>query len=418
LVVVPGAFGSVLRHASTGRELWPGSFARLLVGRYRDLALEIDGDPPGPAGWVEVAGVFENGPGESYYGALLRTLERAGGYRRCTPGQPVDPAQRNYYVLLYDWRLDISVLAKELHGLISAIRSDYGDPTRKVDILAHSSGGLVARYYARCGTAALGAGSEPTLRPTFEGAASIRRLLLVGTPNLGSLQPVLAYARGEEIGLGHIPQEVVATFPGAPQLMPHPAVPWLADVRGRVVRRDPFDVETWRELRWCVFDPAVRERTIARHGGGARGRRYLDLLERTFAEHLARGRRFVTLLAEPAGDRDVRPFVFGGDCAPTLARMVVEKDFEGRMLAREGPKAIEGTQPGIDYDALFFEPGDGVVTRASLQGRLQQGEALPGVPLAPLRAQHSVFLCEGHRTLTKNPSFQDNLLATLFNDYP
>jgi hypothetical protein len=58
------------------------------------------------------------------------------------------------------------------------------------------------------------------------------------------------------------------------------------------------------------------------------------------------------------------------------------------------------------------------VTRASLQGRLQQGEALPGVPLAPLRAQHSVFLCEGHRTLTKNPSFQDNLLATLFNDYP
>ena len=103
------------------------------------------------------------------------------------------------------------------------------------------------------------------------GAAAIRRLLMVGTPNLGSMQPVLSHVRGEEMGLRKIPAEVVATISGAPQLMPHPALPWLLDTRGRLIAKDVFDMGTWRELRWSIFDPDVRARTIARKGGETGG---------------------------------------------------------------------------------------------------------------------------------------------------
>jgi hypothetical protein len=344
--------------------------------------------------------------GQDFYGALLRTLERDGGFRRCTPGKP--PARgRNFYVFVYDWRLDNSQSAVQLDALISRIRADYADPALKVDIVAYSNGGLVARYFARFGAVSLRDGAIP--EATCAGAAAIRRLLLVGTPNLGTLQPALAFVRGEEMGLQSVPPEVVATCPGAPQLLPHPRVPWLLDVHGRTVRSDVFDAATWRELGWCVFDPEVRARTVAEHGGGAAGRRYLDALERYFARSLARARQFALALAQPAPPNDPRVFVFGGDCALTLARLV--ERIGDRFFARETPDAIEAPVAGVDYGALMFEPGDLVVTRDSLL-------ALASDTRPALAVEHAVFLCEQHRNLTSNPTFQDNLLHTLLAETP
>ena len=36
--------------------------------------------------------------------------------------------------------------------LIEQLRRDYDDPTLKVNVIAHSMGGLVTRYYLRYGT--------------------------------------------------------------------------------------------------------------------------------------------------------------------------------------------------------------------------------------------------------------------------
>jgi hypothetical protein len=410
LVVIPGAFGSLLRDARSGRELWPGPGARLLFASYRELAVAFDEETLEPAiGLVEAPAVLPERLGQDFYGALLRTLERYGGYARRSPGES-PAAQRGYYVLAYDWRLDNTRAARALHELIEQIRRDHRDPGLPVDVLAHSNGGLLARWYARFGPTTLSDGADPVASATH--AASIRRLLLVGTPNLGTLQPVVACIRGEEMGLQPMPQEVVATCSGAPQLMPHPSVPWLASTRGKLFARDVFDIETWRELRWCVFDPAVRERAIGRHGGGAAGRRYLAALERYFALQLARGRRFASLLAAPPPPGDVRPFVFGGDCAPTLARLVVEKTRE-RIVAHEQPETIAAPEKGVDYLGLMFEPGDLVVTRASLLART---DAIAGPE--PLAIEHAVFLCEEHRRLTANATFQNNLLHTLLADTP
>ena len=416
LLVIPGAFGSRLLDTRSGEEVWPRSSAKLLLSSFKGLEVEIDEATLDPvAGRVEPYRVFRKGLGRDFYGQILDSLEGPGGYRRRQPGDPVEPGQRNYYLYLYDWRLDNVAAVEKLHELIERIRADYADPHLQVDMLAHSNGGLLARYYARYGTADHLDSADA--RPSYAGASRIRRLLLVGTPNLGSMQPVLSHIRGEEMGLRKVPAEVVATISGAPQLMPHPAIPWLMDRRGDVIARDVFDLDTWRDMQWSIFDPDVRERTIRRKGGGAAGRRYLQILERYLAKHLTRGRNFMLLMARDSGPQDIKPFVFGGDCDATVARVVVE-ELRGKMVARERAVAMSDPVVGINYDNLINDPGDAVVTRSSLLGHYRDG-LLPGFDdIAPLRVSHSMFLCERHQFLTGNPIFQNNLLHTLFRREP
>lgn len=416
LVVIPGAFGSRLRDRRTGREVWPGSSALLITSSYRGLELDIDPATLEPrADDIEAYEVFREGLGRDFYGQVLQTLQRAGGYARCGACELPRPDRRNFYVYTYDFRLDNLCAVRGLHELIERIRADYGDPRQQVDVLAHSNGGLLARYYARYGTADLP--ESGAFAPTGAGASAIRRLLLVGTPNLGTIQPVLSYLRGEEVGLRRIPQEVIATCTGAPQMMPHPAVPWLVDARGRVLDRDLYDIGTWRDLGWSVFDPRVAERAARSHGGGAAGARHVAILREYLAKHLQRGRRFMESLAVPAPGAEPPLHVFGGDCELTLARILVEK-LGDRFVGRDRIASIAAPVPGVDYEALMFEPGDTVVTRASLLGRRTLNVAAPRAEIESLGIAHSVFLCERHQQLTGNPSFQDNLLHALLSVDP
>jgi pimeloyl-ACP methyl ester carboxylesterase len=413
LILIPGAFGSSLRERSSGREIWPASEAKLLFSDYRELELPIDYATLEPdARNAEAYAVLREGLGHDFYGGVIDTLQRVGGYERRSPGVPPrNGANCGLYLYVYDFRLDGVRAARGLAELIARIRADVGDPRLKVDIVAHSGGGMVARYFVRHGTRGLPA--TGVLEPTYEGAAAIRRLLLVGTPNLGTMQPVLSLLRGEEIGLRKIPPEVVATCTGITEMMPHPAVPWLIDLQGAHVDADLYDVATWRDFGWSVFDPGIVERTIASHGGGAEGRRYLAVLREYLARNLQRGRTFANSFASRPDPRDVPTWVFGGDCAPTLARLVVER-VGGRHFARE--RVADIAAPAVhDYEGLMHEPGDSVVTRASLLGRRTLDVAAPRAPEESLRIAHTVFLCEKHQQLTGNASFQDNLLNALFS---
>jgi pimeloyl-ACP methyl ester carboxylesterase len=356
--------------------------------------------------------IFGDSAGRDYYGRLLRTLEEVGGYRRRTPGEAIDARERNYYVYPYDWRGDNVDAIRGLHELVERIRFDYQDPELTVDVVAHSNGGLLARYYARYGTAPPGADCAPPL-PTCAGSRAIRRLVLIGTPNLGTIQAALSHVRGEEVGLARIEQEVVATCAGVAQMLPHEDLTWLLDVRGEAIERSVFAIETWRELGLSVFDPVVRARVVARRGRSAGGA-HMVLLERYFARSLERGRAFSRALSAPAPADDVAPFVFGADCEPTLARLVVERE-RGRTLAHETPKGIGSAMPHVDYAALMFQPGDRVVTRQSLLGRCRSVDGVTCKGPPDLRIEHSVFLCGEHQSLTGNASFQNNLLYTLLS---
>jgi len=76
---------------------------------------------------------------------------------------------KDFFLFPYDWRKDISSTLTPLTDLINSVKAQTG--SAKVDIVAHSMGGLVARNYI----------SDSTR------AQNVRKLFTLGTPHLGSV---------------------------------------------------------------------------------------------------------------------------------------------------------------------------------------------------------------------------------------
>ncbi|MBI2334369.1 alpha/beta hydrolase, partial [Candidatus Daviesbacteria bacterium] len=85
----------------------------------------------------------------------------------------------DFYVFPYDWRKDLSGSAGLLDQKIQSIKSQTG--SQKVDIVAHSMGGLVARNYI----------ADPAH------AQNVRKLFTLGTPHLGSVDAIKKLRYGD-----------------------------------------------------------------------------------------------------------------------------------------------------------------------------------------------------------------------------
>ena len=411
VILIHGVFGARLRDRDTGKEVWPGGITSLLFTSYDDIALPIDADTLQPAASdLEAYAITDRAAGRDFYGAIIRTLETAGGYSKGIPGEPVSDGRRRYYILVYDWRQDNVQTARRLDELISRIRSDYADPDLKVDIVAHSMGGLATRYYLRYGITDVLDGNDFPMSEL--GNARVRKVILLGTPNLGSVSGLNEFLQGFRIGLRRIPTETFVTMPSAYQLFPHPIRSALVNANGEVLDRDLFDVDIWRAFQWSIFDPQVRERIINRFPDPEEGEAYLALLERYFEKHLERARRFVWSLTVPVEYSKVRHVVFGGDCELTPARILVE-EVNGESVLRLRPSEVTMRVPGVDYEKLMLEPGDGRVTKPSLFAREALDPTVPRHRYSFFPMDHSILLCESHDSLTGNISFQNNLLNIL-----
>ena len=409
VIVIPGLFGSKLRNRATGAEVWPGSAATILFHDYRDIALDFDrATLEVKPDDVEAFDIADAALGQDFYHQLLDTLQRFGGYVRGRPGEAPRKDERRYYVYAYDWRQDNVDSVLGLERLIEAIRRDYGDPSLRVDIIAHSMGGLIARYYLRYGPVDVLDGSEQLV--TLYGATRVRKLVLLGTPNMGSASSLHAFIAGEPIVFTRIPQEVLATLPSGYQLFPHPLVTWLIDTSGGALDDDLFDGATWRRYRWSIFDPTVDSRVRAAHAADADA--YLAVLRRFFDYRLERARRFLWALSTPEPATPIRYVLFGGDCELTPARLALESD-GGTPLARLYPDDIRNPVPGVRYDQLMLEPGDGSVTKPSLLARETLDPSAPQNVDSFIPIAYWFFLCVHHKKLTGNINFQDNLLNVL-----
>ena len=85
---------------------------------------------------------------------------------------------QDFFVFPYDWRKDIALTASSLDTKINQIKSQTG--SAKVDVVAHSMGGLVARNYIADATR----------------AQNVRKLFTLGTPHLGAPQFLKAIRDG------------------------------------------------------------------------------------------------------------------------------------------------------------------------------------------------------------------------------
>ncbi len=414
VVLIHGILGSRLRTADGLQEIWVGRLRKLLFSNYSDLALTVDPATLEPVrDGLEPYAIFDRAAGTDFYGRVIEVLTEAGKFERGEPGRPVAMGARRFYVFRYDWRRDNVENAARLDEFIEQIRADYGLPELKVDIVAHSMGGLLTRYYLRYGpTDVLDDNEFPV---NLWGASRVRRVVLLGTPNMGSVNSVRGFIEGVKLGFGRIPTEVLATMPSVYQLFPHPlAGPWLISASGEKLERDLFSVRIWRRFRWSIFDPEVRERILATFEDPAAGQAHLETLERFFEKHLERARRFVWSLTVPLEETPWRLILFGGDCELTPARMLVE-EVEGKSVLRLEPDRIASPRPDVDYHRLMLEPGDGTVTKSSLLARNSLDPTVPRHRYIFFPLDYSMFICESHDQLTGNITFQDNLLHVLLS---
>ena len=408
VILIPGLMGSRLTRGEAGREVWPGGIRKLLTSGYEDLALRIDPESLEPVddGLVP-AGLFDASVARDFYRRIVRELQVAGGYRLSRPGVRVVQQRARLYVFTYDWRQDNVVTARRLDELIAQIRRDYDDESLRVDVIAHSMGGLVVRYYERYGTVDVLDGN--VFPVTGLGLSKLRRVVLLGTPNQGTVTALHKFLNGYQVGFASLPTEGVATMPSTFQLFPHPLVDWVVNVEGRPLDFDLFNVEFWRRYGWSIFDHRI-ERRITREAGVWPE---FDLFARWFEKRLERARRFVWSLMVPSGEVPlIEPLMLGSDCVPTPRRLVFEH-IAGEALARLRPEQILHPVPGVDYESLMFAPGDGSVTRSSLLAREPLAPAVPSHEQESLETGRALLVCENHGELSANETLLDALIEHL-----
>jgi pimeloyl-ACP methyl ester carboxylesterase len=397
VIVIPGLMGSSLVDARSGESVWPGRLQDLAFSDYARLARI------GPA-WagedsIRAGSILREIGGIDIHGALLDTLEHAGRFRPGQAGEPVqDGDRRRFYTLAYDWRQPNIVAVRQLHALIDQIRLDHGDPTLRVDLIAHSNGGLIAQYYLRYGPYDVLEQADP--QPWAEGRQRVRRVAMLGTPNLGAVASLQRLLEGFRFTVRTVPVWALATFPTVFETLPHPLTQVVHDLDGRPLALDLFDATVWRDNRWSVFSPEVEQRVL--RDFGADGPAVLAVLQDEFARNLWRARQFNEALARPFPSAGLRIAAFGGDCGATLAGAVLEVE-EGRAMLAFRPRDVRRPNAEVDYRSLLEAPGDGLVTRTS-----QDAADFGFVPI-----QQSFFLCENHARLLANRYFQNNLLNFL-----
>ena len=342
----------------------------------------------------------------AYYN-ILQALG-VGGYRDEGLGEAgaIDYGDRHFtcFQYDYDWRRDIVETAQQLDRFIKAKARYVQEETEKqfgvkleqvkFDIVAHSMGGLVARYYLRYGGADLPEdGGLPEL--TWAGARHVDHLIIIGTPSAGSMDSLQDLIEGVSPGalIPHYPAAVLATMPSMYELLPRGRHRPLMRADGQPVP-DLYDPELWKNQQWGLADPEQDHilQLILPDVESYEQRRAIALDHLT--KVLRRARQFAAALDVPAKPPDsLKLFLIAGDA---------EKTNRTAQIQPEG--GIKMIQTG---------PGDGTVLRSSALMDERLAGNLQSRLISPIQWSQVFFVFSDHLGITQDPSFTDNVLYFL-----
>lgn len=386
IIFIPGMFGTVLEEGDTGRVIW----GRISPGLIEELELPIDStkmtenkDQVVPVQTLTEFSVIPGFIEKDIYGRAKYIAVKAAGYEM----------GKTAFSLIYDWRRDLVEGAQRLGELIDKIKREKGNQDLKFDIVCHSAGGLIARYYAKYGTEDV-LDRSPMPEPTYAGAKNIHKIIMMGTPNYGSMQSFRSMHRGMNIiGIGNVTKEIIFSMPSAFELMPFYGKTDFVDPAGKDLDVNLYDPDNWEKYGWSVFGDSGASDELR-----AKQRRFLAVaLKRAsaFQEALWKG----SLKAE--GDK-IMYILLGSDVDPTLDKAILQK---------AGPVWKTWFDPHDDnMKNIIFKAGDNTVTRTSLMGRHMKNGKEEELPSA-----YEIFLSQGHVDLPDNPTFLDNILHSLLD---
>jgi len=409
IIIVPGIMGSILTNQKTGQKVWP-----TLDPKDNELRLPISPDIKSNRSNIvatEVVGSAKLAPFFSevhVYQGLIDSLAK-NGYRLGNINNPSKDGDRDtIYLFPYDWRRDNVETAQMLAEKIASLQQKLGRPDLKFDIIGHSTGGLIARYYLMYGGADLPVQTGATV--PWAGSANINRLILIATPNEGSVEVFEALVEGYTLIHGtlrkivperKIPTSVLFTFPSAYQLLPHPGTEKFYNSRGQQVAVDLYNTETWRRFRWGVYGS---EHHSSNYRPTAEQESYLKVV-------LERARLFDQALdrkPDPAARLNI--FILASDCMPTLSgAFLIEHGGQSRTVFSEHGTGLSESVAR----SLIFEPGDTRVTRPSAVAAVRYNPTDKMVLESYLSASPAIFVCGRHSKLLNNKALQENVLGIL-----
>lgn len=332
-ILIPGIMGSVLK---LGDEvIWPGPVSSLILP-FAKMAELMREDLVA----VDCIRTFSF---TDQYQSMIDDLNACG----------FSEAAQTLVIAAYDWRKDNALAAQKLADHIDAARTRHGN-TVKIILVAHSMGGLVARFYLESGQF-----------NNRQGFANVAQLITLGTPHNGAAL-ALAMVLGQQKRLFLSKDQVLQAtsdprYPAAYQLLPKRGEPftWQGDVGDDLI--DIYDPEIGARLGLVAANMQAAERFRAG----------LDLSRR------------------PA---HVRYFAFSGTQQSTATHLVIRPRGGNRLEANpiETDDGGDGTVPIWsaflpDLERLFVGGEHGTIykdngLRHVLRRLLGKRDTLAGIP--------------------------------------
>ncbi|MDO8499403.1 MAG: alpha/beta fold hydrolase [bacterium] len=200
VILIPGILGTEMKKGDDLLWMDLGRMAFDAGDTFMDpLMLNADGTAvDGGVVVGDVVRVVNLGPTQfNIYGDLIKEFQLLGFIEN-----------QDLFFFPYDWRLDNKINSQKLKEKIDAVLAQTG--SQKVNLVAHSMGGLVAKQYV-----------------IDNGEATVDKLVFVGTPNLGAPKAFKALLVGDTFGVPLVldPLElkkIARNMPSAYQLLPSP----------------------------------------------------------------------------------------------------------------------------------------------------------------------------------------------------
>jgi pimeloyl-ACP methyl ester carboxylesterase len=402
VILIPGLSGSELRHKVSGDRVWFKTFKSSSEDLRLPIAVDIvsihDDLIPGDVLRKIKIGPF---PVTDVYDDFIDAMRARGGYTEEKWDAPSeDGAEDSLYVFPYDWRLDNVVNARRLVKSVADLKARLKKPDLKFDIVAHSMGGIIARYAAMYGDVELPAGNAKP-KPTWAGARYFDKIILIGTPHNGTPMALSTLVNGFTLGGIRIDLPFVEdsskftafTIPTAYQLLPAPGTLRAFDDRLETVDIDLYDPKVWTKYGWNPID----DRDFADE---------FKLAERKiapayFAASLARAKRLHEAIDVAGKGPGVTFHAVGSDCKTAPDAILIYQNSEKWKTAfrpkgftrRDGVKITDD-----ELKKIMLGPGDEVVTRRSLEGA---------------EVDSTKFICGEHNKLAANTMIQDYVIGLL-----
>ncbi|WP_413431693.1 esterase/lipase family protein [Crateriforma spongiae] len=416
VIVIPGVLGTRLIDQETDQVVWgrydrihllktrvsnPSALALPMVPGQRLDELKDDVVPDGTLAYLQVKVLGVPVELQAYQG-ILATLA-VGGYR--DPRAPMkfrSPYGDDHFSCFqfdYDWRRDVSENAERLDQFIHAKRQElqaeyrkrYGQERSdlKFDIVAHSLGGLLTRYYLRYGGQRIQPDQAPAL--TWEGASNVRKAILVGIPNSGSTFAVEDLVNGHQLSrfFPYYPPAVLGTMPSVYQLLPHSQEHRVLDAAtGEPL--DLYDVCTWMEHGWG----------LAGRDNARDLKELLPSIDREEDRYMIAVDHLQKCLAQAKAFHQSLDFPAKPPMGTSLHLIV------GTSV--KTPSVLEADSGNKNLSLQKSEAGDNTTTVSSAFGPVPSGQ--PAIAWASIDE-----VSAEHRKLTSDPEFTARMLALLLD---